>query len=213
MKKTQCRSGRRLLHPRGLMERLGAALFERRRWIHPTLLVTAILLGHPQLSGMVAGGVLLALHLAVRLWACRYIRGAARVHASKAQERKVLVTGGPFGLVRNPLYVANTIGIMGACLLFGPLWFGGVAAVASMVWYALVVRWEETILARLYGDDYRLYCELVPRFVPRLHADANLPKTDTRELYPWSKVLLRERGAVGLGLLTGALAIANAILV
>lgn len=191
------------------MERFGAALFERRRWIHPALLVTAILLGDPQRVGMIVGGILLALHLAARLWACRYIRGAARVHARKSQERKVLVTGGPFSLVRNPLYVANTAGIAGACLLFGPAWFAVVAGVASATWYALVVRWEETILARLYGDDYRAYCALVPRFVPRLRAPAQLPRPDTRDLYPWLKVLRRERGAVGLGLLTVLLAIVN----
>src|SRR5262245_19875179 len=137
------------MYPLRPMEKFGAALLERRRWIHPALLVTAILLGDPQRIGMIAGGTLLGLHLAARLWACRYIRGAARVHARKSQERKVLVTGGPFSLVRNPLYVANTIGIAGACLLFGPAWFAAIAAVASSVWYALVVRWGWTILTRL----------------------------------------------------------------
>ena len=194
------------------MKSFGAELFERRRWIHPVLLVTAILLGKPQPVGMIVGGALLALHLLGRLWACRYIRGAARVHARKSQERKVLVTGGPFGLVRNPLYIANTIGIAGACLLFGPAWFAGVAAVASIIWYTLVVRWEETILTGLYGDDYREYCALVPRFVPRLRAPAQLPRPDTREVYPWLKVMRRERGALGLGALTIALAIVNQVL-
>lgn len=178
--------------------RAGARLFESRRWIHPLLLAVAMALGGARHDLMFAGGALLALYLALRLWCCRHIRGAARVHARKAQVTRVLVTGGPFGLVRNPLYLANTVGIAGACLLFGPAWFAGVAAAASLAWYALVVRWEESVLLRLYPDHYPTYCALVPRFVPRLHHAVGLPGPDTRDDYPWHKVLRRERGAIGL---------------
>jgi len=191
------------------MERFGAALFDRRRTIHLVLFVTALLLGGAERNGMIVGGVLLTLHLGVRLWVCRYIRGAARVHARKAQERKVLVTGGPFGLVRNPLYVANTMGIVGTCLLFGPPWFAAVAAVSSMLWYSLIVHWEESVLTRLYGDDYRRYCALVPRFLPRWRVRAGLPPVDRSELYPWPKVLRRERGAIALGVVACSLALLN----
>jgi len=195
---------------------LGARMFEARGWIHPVLLVTAIILGltvgAAQRDAMIVGGALLGVHLFGRLWSARHIRGAARVHARKAQEKKVLVTGGPFGLVRNPLYVANTAGIVGACLLFGPAWFGAVAAVASMVWYHYVVRWEESILIKLYADDYPEYCRLVPRFIPRFSRPAGLPRPDTREDYPWLKVLRRERGTIGLELLIVGLAVLRATL-
>jgi protein-S-isoprenylcysteine O-methyltransferase Ste14 len=191
------------------VERLGAGLFDRRRSIHLVLFVTAVVLGDAQREAMVVGGVLLTLHLAARLWVCRHLRGAARVHARKAQERKVLVTGGPFALVRNPLYVANTIGITGACLLFGPAWFAAVAAGASILWYAVVVRWEELVLTRLYADDYRRYCTLVPRFLPRLRARVGLPRADARDLYPWLKVLRRERGSIVLQFVSCSMAILN----
>ena len=178
------------------MERFGAALFDRRSLIHPVLIVTALLLGGAQRPAILVGGVLLTLHLATRLWACRHFGGAARVHARKAQTRKVLITGGPFGLVRNPLYIANTMGVTGACLLLGPAWFGGVAALASIGWYALVVVWEESVLTRLYADDYRTYCKLVPRFVPRLAQAQGIPRPAGVDLYPWLRVLRRERGVI-----------------
>ena len=188
----------------------GARLFELRRWIHPVLLAIAAALGGAGPGGMLAGGSLLGLYLLARLWCCRHIRGAARVHARKAQERKVLVTSGPFGRVRNPLYVANIAGITGACLLFGPAWFAGVAALSCLAWYAAIVRWEESVLLGLYPDQYPAYCAAVPRFVPSLARPAALPRTEAREEYPWSKVLRRERGAIGLTVLILLLALLDA---
>jgi len=184
----------------------GARLFDLRRWIHPALLCTAIVLGGADPPGMVVGGLLLLLYLGARLWAARHIRGAARVHARKAQERRVLITGGPFGHVRNPLYLANSAGIAGACMLFGPVAFGLAAGAVSLVWYHFVVRWEESVLTRLYQDVYAQYQRLVPRFIPRLSRPDGL-QADPRESYPWARVVHRERGAIGLGILLVAAAV------
>jgi protein-S-isoprenylcysteine O-methyltransferase Ste14 len=193
----------------------GSRLFELRRWIHPVLFTAAVgvglFAGGPSRGAALPGAALLLGHLALRLWCARHIRGAARVHARKAQERKVLVTGGPFGLVRNPLYLANTAGIAGACLLVAPPWFGAVAAVASLAWYRGVVRWEESVLARLY-PEYPEYCRLVPRFAPSLLRPAGLPRTEERGDYPWTRVVRRERGAVALVLLVVVLALLRAAL-
>ena len=177
---------------------LGQRLFEHRRWIHPAFLLAALVLGGATDGGMLVGAALLLAYLAIRFWGCRHIRGAAHVHVRKAQQRKVLVTGGPFAWVRNPLYLGNTIGLAGACLLLGPTWFAAVAAAASMLWYAAIVRWEEQNLTRLYGEEYAAYCRAVPRFVPRIPRAAAraAAESDERDPYPWNKVLRRERGAI-----------------
>lgn len=188
---------------------LGSRLFENRRWVHPVCVIVAVVLGGSTPAGRAAGVALLLVLLAVRLWACRYMGGAARVHARKAQQKRVLLTSGPFAWVRNPLYVANSLGLAGACLLFGPAWLGAAAFVVSLLWYRGVVAWEEGVLAGLYGDDYRDYLERVPRLLPRPPRGAASPPPDG--LYPWPKVFRRERGALiaAAVLVAAAFAVAN----
>jgi hypothetical protein len=66
----------------------------------------------------------------------------------------------------------------------------------------VIVRWEEGVLAGLYGEEYSAYCRAVPRFAPRVPRAAAQVAAETgdeaadRDPYPWSKVLRRERGAI-----------------
>jgi hypothetical protein len=79
-----------------------------------------------------------------------------------------LVTAGPYGHVRNPLYVGNIlmytgIGVMGGIWwlpLLGLIWFG--------FQYYMIVEREQDFLRREFGAEYQTYCENVPSFFPRL---------------------------------------------
>jgi protein-S-isoprenylcysteine O-methyltransferase Ste14 len=79
-----------------------------------------------------------------------------------------LVTTGPFGRVRHPLYLAMGI------LLLAPViglssWLGTAAALslfAAGTW--LRVRAEESVLAEAFGAEYEAYRKRVPAFIPRL---------------------------------------------
>jgi protein-S-isoprenylcysteine O-methyltransferase Ste14 len=166
---------------------LGSVLFDNRRWVHPVSLLVAIVLGGAQPVGIAGGAACMAVMLSIRLATCRHFGGAAHVHARKAQVKRVLMTEGPFACVRNPLYLANSAGLAGACLLF-------VACVASLLWYGAVIRWEEGVLTRLYGQDYVDYLARVPRLLPRPPGRASA--TAREDLYPWPKALRRERGAI-----------------
>ena len=171
---------------------LGSWMFENRRWVHPGGVIGAIVLGGATHDGRVLGIALLGVMVAVRLWACRYLGGAARVHARHALRKRVLVTVGPFAWVRNPIYLANTCGLTGACLLFGPAWWAAATFVLGLLWYRAVVAWEESLLDSLYGDAYRAYLARVPRLLPRPPRRAGPPPAADR--YPWLKVIQRERG-------------------
>ncbi|MGQ0552938.1 MAG: methyltransferase family protein [Planctomycetota bacterium] len=174
-------------------ERESGWLFDNRRLVHLPFVLAAALLGGARPLGLAAGLVLLVLHLLLRLWCCRHLRGSVRVHSRKAQERKVLVTSGPFAWVRNPLYLANALGLAGACLALGPAWLASLAALTCLAWYAAVVAWEERVLQRLYGDEFRAYCAAVPRFLPRPPRPSGSAE---RPPYPWKKVFKTERSAV-----------------
>jgi len=78
---------------------------------------------------------------------------------------KHLVTGGPYQISRNPIYVAYV------CLLFGEfLFFGYVilllyAVVTFIGFHAAIVWIEEPILRRRFGKEYLEFMRNVPRWI------------------------------------------------
>ena len=101
---------------------------------------------------------------------------------------KELSTEGPYGLVRNPLYVGNFliglgVAIMGGRWLFVPVFLG----VFLPVYSGLVAK-EEKRLLELYGEAFEEYCRAVPRFVPR-----SLPWPLPSAPYDAKRMLLKHR--------------------
>lgn len=88
------------------------------------------------------------------------------------EERTALVTDGPFGLVRNPIYSATLPTVFGLVLMVPSAL--AIAAIATLfVGLELQVRQvEEPYLLQVHGDAYAGYAARVGRFVPglgRLH--------------------------------------------
>ena len=79
-----------------------------------------------------------------------------------------LVVTGFYRRMRNPIYLALFIILLGEALLFGD---ERVAAWGVLFWlftFAVVVIFEEPALRQQFGEDYRTYCKNVPRWVPRV---------------------------------------------
>jgi protein-S-isoprenylcysteine O-methyltransferase Ste14 len=125
----------------------------------------------------VLGGLLALVSVGIGAWAC-YKMGWARLlfagalfpPGAGAEENRVpqrLVIEGPYRYVRNPLYVTDFALIMGTALLTNDPFLFLLAALYA-VQLSLQLPLEERELRRRFGDRYRRYCELVPRFVPRL---------------------------------------------
>jgi len=79
-----------------------------------------------------------------------------------------LTVGGPYRYVRNPLYLAWVVVIVGQALLLSQplllIYAAGVAAAA-----VAFVHWvEEPTLAKRFGAEYEAYCKQVPGWWPRL---------------------------------------------
>ena len=82
------------------------------------------------------------------------------------EERTTLVTSGPFGLVRNPIFSAMLPTSLGLVLMV-PSWLAIVGFVALAVALELQVRVvEEPYLLRAQGADYAQYSSRVGRFIP-----------------------------------------------
>ena len=84
------------------------------------------------------------------------------------EERTDLVTGGPFGLVRNPIYSAMIPTVFGLALMVPNV--VAIAAFMTLVFaLELQVRLvEEPYLLEVHGDAYAEYAARVGRFVPGL---------------------------------------------
>ena len=82
----------------------------------------------------------------------------------------MLVTGGPYGSVRNPLYLAGGIVCVGIVTVYaswnGATVFRGCSSASSL--HIAVVRLEEPRTLGRLGPIYEAYCRRVPRWLPRL---------------------------------------------
>lgn len=84
------------------------------------------------------------------------------------EERTELVTSGPFGLVRNPIYSAMIPTVLGLALMV-PNVLAIAAFLALVTALELQVRLvEEPYLQQVHGDAYADYAARVGRFVPGL---------------------------------------------
>lgn len=79
-----------------------------------------------------------------------------------------LIVSGLYRYVRNPMYVAVVLLILGQGLLFGDV---RVLECGIGVWIAFhlfVLIYEEPTLRNSYGTEYEAFCVNVHRWVPRL---------------------------------------------
>jgi protein-S-isoprenylcysteine O-methyltransferase Ste14 len=82
-------------------------------------------------------------------------------------EKTELITAGPFGMVRHPIYALSIVLMLGTVLaVFTPLML--LTAVVHITMLQLEARREEQYLLRTHGEPYAAYCRKVGRFVPRL---------------------------------------------
>ncbi|MEO3999106.1 isoprenylcysteine carboxylmethyltransferase family protein [Mesorhizobium sp. CAU 1732] len=76
-----------------------------------------------------------------------------------------LVTGGPFAFTRNPLYLGNTMLMVGVGLISGILWFILLAPVAAFATQKLAIEREERHLELRFGKKFRDYSKKVRRWI------------------------------------------------
>jgi protein-S-isoprenylcysteine O-methyltransferase Ste14 len=106
-----------------------------------------------------AGVLLIFLGIVGRLWSTLYIGGR------KSAE---VVTGGPYSMTRNPLYVFSTIAAAGVGAQIGSiLAVFGFALLCAGAFHIVILR-EEKYLKEVLGAPYEAYMARVPRFIPNL---------------------------------------------
>jgi len=78
-----------------------------------------------------------------------------------------LITTGPYGFARHPIYTAF-ICILGSTLLISANWLIGVSWIAMTVLEVRArIRMEEALMLTNFGNQYRAYMRTTGRFLPR----------------------------------------------
>ena len=98
-----------------------------------------------------------------------------------SQNGRSLIQGGPYALVRNPMYLGILLIGTGVVLMLFKWWVIYLFLLIFTVRYLALIFKEEKKLLILFPQDYRNYCTRVPRILP---SPAALLKTDIGEYLP-----------------------------
>ena len=121
--------------------------------------------GSPMSDILVAVGWLALLaFVALFFTAIRTMRKAKTPINPNAQPEH-LVTEGPFGVTRNPIYLADTLLLIGVGLVSGITWFLPLALIAAFATKKVAIDKEERWLTDKFGKRYRDYAKRVRRWI------------------------------------------------
>jgi protein-S-isoprenylcysteine O-methyltransferase Ste14 len=110
------------------------------------------------IGALIAGGGIAIVVMAIRSLAM------AKTTASPVKGAEHLVTDGPYAFSRNPIYLGNTMVMLGLWLFAGNLWFLVLAIVAAFLTQKLAIEPEEKHLDLRFGRRYRDYAKNARRW-------------------------------------------------
>jgi len=105
-----------------------------------------------------AGLAIFACGIGIRMW--------SQVHLRFRLDKKKLTLTGPYRYTRNPIYIGNTLILLGLCVVSELLWFLPIMLMLCVVIYTRVIRYEEAHLLSKYGQPYAEFLASVPRWIP-----------------------------------------------
>jgi protein-S-isoprenylcysteine O-methyltransferase Ste14 len=113
-------------------------------------------------EGLVLVGDLLATAgLAYSVWGLAYLRRSFSI----IPEARHLVTSGPYGLSRHPVYLGEIATAIGINIATGG-WLSALAIAYFIACELMRIGWEERVLSAAFPDQYPTYARRVPRYLP-----------------------------------------------
>ncbi len=96
-------------------------------------------------------------------------------------ESQALIQGGPYQVVRNPMYLGILLIGLGVVLAVFKFWVVAIFTAVFILRYAILMYSEEKKLLKTFPDTYPQYCKKVPRILPKL---SNLINLEISEYLP-----------------------------
>jgi protein-S-isoprenylcysteine O-methyltransferase len=100
----------------------------------------------------------------LNLWAVRSFPAVSPGHYILPEQR--IVTAGPYGYVRNPIYAGVLLMWLSLAVAFRSLPILGVSLLYVLPAYLVYIRAEERMLLAHFGEPYSRYCAKVGRLFP-----------------------------------------------
>ncbi|AER66964.1 Isoprenylcysteine carboxyl methyltransferase [Thermovirga lienii DSM 17291] len=145
-------------------EHIRALAFKYRGGVWTLLFFVVYFLAEPSRGSIYLGLPLVVLGQLIRLWAA----GTIKKYRGESVKAEQLITWGPYGLVRNPLYIGNGLIGLGWALISGSLLALVVFLVVFVLLYGmLIVPWEEKYLGNKFPEEYNNYKKQTGRFFPK----------------------------------------------
>lgn len=121
----------------------------------------AAAIGDPWLLGI--GLAIFVLGLALAVWARVYLgRNWGMPMSQKADPE--LVTTGPYGRIRHPIYSGIILGMVGTAIAVSPYWLIAVAILGAYFLFSAVI--EERTMAKLFPAAYPPYKRATKMLIP-----------------------------------------------
>lgn len=150
---------------------IGEWFFRYRDYTPIPLIIILLIWCEPTVTSATLGLVSIFFGELFRIYSVSFIGSVSRTRSDSTGQK--LIVQGPFAFVRNPLYVGNFFVSVGFAVFSGVMWIVAITAIAFIIQYYFVVKYEESILTKTFGDDYINYRKKVPAFFP-----LSLPKLD-----------------------------------
>ena len=160
-------------------------IFELRGYTPIPFILLMLVYARPTPFSLIAGIGVALCGESIRLWGVSVAGTETRTTGRVGGTH--LFIDGPFGYVRNPLYVGNMMMYVGVGVMANALapYLALAALVFFLIQYSMIVTKEEEYLRSTFGDEYERYVKEVPRFIPRFsrysgehsfHRDADLSR-------------------------------------
>jgi protein-S-isoprenylcysteine O-methyltransferase Ste14 len=134
------------------------------RLLSRTGIVRPAAIAAPQVAAMILGAV----GAAVALWCIFTFATVGKGTPAPFDPPRRLVIRGPYGFVRNPMYIGAGLALASAALFYESLPLLGYAGLFLLATHAFVVFYEEPTLRRTFGQEYEAYCRQVRRWWPKV---------------------------------------------
>ncbi|MDD5560882.1 MAG: isoprenylcysteine carboxylmethyltransferase family protein [Candidatus Omnitrophica bacterium] len=110
------------------------------------------------------------------------IRVSARGYkAEHSRESQALIQGGPYQVVRNPMYLGIFLIGLGVVLAVFKWWAAVIFIIVFIIRYILLIYKEEKKLLAVFPESYKKYCQKMPRILPSL---SRMTSLDISEYLP-----------------------------
>ena len=150
------------------MSAIASKFFKYRSYTPIPFLLLMFFFEDANVWSLIIGFIIALTGELIRFWGVSWAGSETRTTGSVGGT--FLIVSGPFGYVRNPLYVGNILLYLGLGIMSFAIfpYLQIVAIIFFFVQYHFIVKEEEGFLAKAYGKDYEAYIKNVPRFFPKL---------------------------------------------